>query len=312
VLILGADLAQQHPFLSWQIRANWRHHGSAIYVATPSSVREDKYARQLCRFASGDEFAAIESFRAGLETERNLVIVFGDVIRGAAVHRLVSFGDSLGIPVKYVCLVDDCNSRGAVDMRLIPGRGGLTLPEMLCPHSVDVLWVVGANPLDRHHFAKGDSFLVVQDLFMTTTAAGADVVLPAASAYEKSGTMTNVCGEVQRLRRALRRPGTKTDAEIAGLIARAMSVPFGATDADSLFEEIRTAIPGYAVPRSTILAGGACATHPADVSLTFDWNPELVRSRGDTQFTSGTLGRYCPTLSAVMEGPSGLYRWPEY
>ena len=97
-----------------------------------------------------------------------------------------------------------------------------------------------------------------------------------------------------------------------GLIAREMAVPFGPTDADSLFEDIRPAIPGYAVPRVTIIAGGACATEPACDFCEFQWNSELVQSRGDTQFTSGTLGRYCPILSAVMEGPSGLYRWPEY
>src|SRR5688500_11324378 len=115
---------------------------------------------------------------------------------------------------------------------------------MLRPGAVNALWIVGANPLHRCRFEKRDTFLVLQDLFLTRTASKADAVLPAASAYEKSGTMTNVCGEVQRLRRALRRPGAKTDAEIVGLIARAMGVPFGPTDADSLFEEIRPAIPG--------------------------------------------------------------------
>jgi anaerobic selenocysteine-containing dehydrogenase len=98
---------------------------------------------------------------------------------------------------------------------------------MLRPSAVNVLWIVGANPLDRCRFEKRDALLVVQDLFLTRTTAEADLVLPAASAYEKSGTMTKVCGEVQRLRRALRRPGTKTDADIGGLIARAMGVPFG-------------------------------------------------------------------------------------
>ena len=37
-------------------------------------------------------------------------------------------------------------------------------------------------------------------MFLTETAQRADVVLPAASAYEKNGTVTNVCGEVQRLK----------------------------------------------------------------------------------------------------------------
>jgi NADH-quinone oxidoreductase subunit G len=44
VLIIGADLAQQHPFLSWQVRANVRHHGAHVYVVTDGPVREDAFA----------------------------------------------------------------------------------------------------------------------------------------------------------------------------------------------------------------------------------------------------------------------------
>ena len=43
-LILGADLALEHPLLSYQLRANYRHHQAHIYVATPGIVREDKYS----------------------------------------------------------------------------------------------------------------------------------------------------------------------------------------------------------------------------------------------------------------------------
>ena len=55
-----------------------------------------------------------------LKAEPELVILFGDAIKGDAVRKLVAFGDSLGIPVKYVCLVDYSNSRGAFDMGLCP------------------------------------------------------------------------------------------------------------------------------------------------------------------------------------------------
>ena len=48
------------------------------------------------------------------------MILFGDTIKGDDVRRLVAFGESLGIPVKYVCLVDYSNSRGASDMGLLP------------------------------------------------------------------------------------------------------------------------------------------------------------------------------------------------
>jgi hypothetical protein len=43
---------------------------------------------------------------------------------------------------------------------------------------------------------------------------------------------------------------------------------------------------------------------PADV----DAQPELVRSSGDTLFTSGTLGRYSKKLGEVIEAPGRLYQ----
>ena len=78
------------------------------------------------------------------------------------------------------------------------------------------LWVVGANPLKSARWRSKKAFVVVQDMFLTETAQRADVVLPAASAYEKNGTVTNVCGEVQRLKRAISTIGAKPDLEIIG------------------------------------------------------------------------------------------------
>ena len=54
------------------------------------------------------------------------------------------------------------------------------------------LYVVGSNPVGRLNidpFAFSKSFVVVQDMFLTETAVMADVVLPAANAYEKSGNV---------------------------------------------------------------------------------------------------------------------------
>jgi NADH-quinone oxidoreductase subunit G len=61
----------------------------------------------------------------------------------------------------------------------------------------------------------------------------ADVVLPAANAYEKSGTFTNTCGDLQFVKKAGEVTGTKTDFEMIVRIADAMVfdvrklVPFG-------------------------------------------------------------------------------------
>src|ERR1019366_9949219 len=149
----------------------------------------------------------VESLRDKLKAEGELVIVFGDAVQGDALRKLVAFGDSLGIPVKYVCLVDYSNSRGAFDMGVLPRNGGLSREQMLTAPDVDVVWVVGANPLKKGSLASKGAFVVVQDLFMTETAQQADVVLPAASAYEKNGTVTNTSGEVQRLTRAINTMG---------------------------------------------------------------------------------------------------------
>jgi NADH-quinone oxidoreductase subunit G len=275
VLVVASDLAQQHPLLAFQIRANWRHHQCRVYTVTRGPVREDSYSVLGVRVGEGEELAGVESLRDALKSEPELVILFGDAIKGAAVRSLVAFGDSLGIPVKYVCLVDYPNSRGAVDAGLVPaGEGALALPEMLSASDLDLLWVVGANPLKIRSLAAESAFVVVQDLFMTETARRADVVLPAACAYEKSGTVTNVCGEVQRLARAITTEGVKTDLEIFELLAHRMGV--------TLVEE---PVSGAIEPR-----------------------PELVRSAGDTLFTSGTLGRYCGKLNSVREAPGELYR----
>ncbi len=305
VLVVGADLALEQPFLSFQIRANYRHHQARVYVITPEPVREDKYAAAAVRAARGGELDAVESLRDRLKAEPELVIVFGDAIKGESVRRLVDFGESLGIPVQYICLVDYANSRGAVDMGLLPDAGALALPEMLSAGDLDVLWVVGANPLRGSGGAPaaGGRFVVVQDLFLTETAQAADVVLPAASAYEKNGTVTNVCGEVQRLRKAVGAMGTKPDLEIMGLLAREMGVAaeMGPWIPDAVFAEIRKNVRGYNVPLPVLEMGGAAQTAAVNGRVPLDGRPELIRSAHDNLFTSGTLGRYSKILNSVME-----------
>jgi NADH-quinone oxidoreductase subunit G len=92
------------------------------------------------------------------------------------------------------------------------------------------LYVVGSNPVslyDIDPFALAETFVVVQDLFLTDTANIADVVLPAACAYEKSGSFTNTCGDLQLLRKAGNFEGVKPDFEIFVRIADLMGFDIG-------------------------------------------------------------------------------------
>ena len=201
------------------------------------------------------------ALRGKLSGERNLVIVFGSEIRGEDLAKLIQFGSGIS-GAKFICLADYANSRGAADMGLysdllpgyhptsgnsqfheewgdVPQAAGLDLQGMVeagKAGKLKALYVVGSNPVGRLNidpfaFAKG--FVVVQDMFLTETAVMADVVLPAANAYEKTGTFTNTCGDLQLVKKAGEVTGTKADFEMIVRIADAMGfdvrklVPFG-------------------------------------------------------------------------------------
>jgi NADH-quinone oxidoreductase subunit G len=228
---------------------------------------------QVAAFLAGDDAAtdAIASPETGRDAwislrdkvrgEPNLVIVFGSEIRGKDVASLVKFASSIQ-GAKIVCLGDYANSRGAADMGLypdllpgyqrvsdagkfheewgtVPQAPGINLHEMVesaRAGKLKVFYVVGANPIqqfDIDPYVFSNSFVVVQEMFLTETAAIADVVLPAANAYEKSGTFTNTCGDLQLVKKAGEVTGTKSDFEMTVRIAGAMGfevqrlVPFG-------------------------------------------------------------------------------------
>jgi NADH-quinone oxidoreductase subunit G len=321
-LVVATDLAQEQPLLAYQLRSNWRLKQAKVYVVTPGPVREDSYATSR-RATAGKEMEALEGLREQLAKETELTVLFGATIKGEAIRRLVAFGDSLGIPVKYVCLLDYSNSRGASDMGVLPDllpgydsvadgglEAGLNYEEMLNAPDLDMLWVVGSNPLARQPLAAQNAFVVVQDLFLTETAQRANVIFPAASAYEKNGTVTNVCGEVQKLSRGAKTMGTKPDLEIIGLLAREMRAEWPFPKPDTVFQEIRRLVRGYDLPLAVIDTGGAAATCPANGTLEFAQRPESIWSANNTLFTSGTLGRFSKTLNTVMEAPGELYHDP--
>ena len=201
------------------------------------------------------------ALRGKLLGEQNLVIVFGSEIRGSDLSSLVRFGSTIS-GAKFICLADYANSRGAADMGLypellpgyhpiagssefhkewgeIPQATGLDLAGMVeagKANKLKALYIVGSNPIGRlkiDPFAFSNSFVVVQDMFLTETAVMADIVLPAANAYEKSGTFTNTCGDLQLIKKAGEVTGTKADFEMIVRIADAMGfdvrklVPFG-------------------------------------------------------------------------------------
>jgi NADH-quinone oxidoreductase subunit G len=212
-------------------------------------------------FLAGDDSAAdalatgktprekLLRFREKLLGEPKLIVIFGSELRGQDFAPLVSALSAAG--AKFICLGDYANSRGAADMGLYPDllpgylplseaarfgepwksisqQPGMDLRAMVAAgreRKLRALYVVGSNPVSRYDvdpFALAETFVVVQDLFLTETANIADVVLPAACAYEKSGSFTNTCGDLQLLRKAGDCEGVKPDLEIIVRIADLM------------------------------------------------------------------------------------------
>jgi len=107
--------------------------------------------------------------------------------------------------------------------------------------------VVSAPDLNRvaDRLAALD-FLVVSDIFLSETAALADVVLPTAQWAEEHGTMTNLEGRVIRRIRALPPPDGVLDdlqmiKELADLLGRG---EFFSADPAEVFDELRRASAG--------------------------------------------------------------------
>lgn len=99
--------------------------------------------------------------------------------------------------------------------------------------NVKGLYIFGEDPIvtdpDTGHVRQALEsldFLVVQELFMTETAAYADVVLPGISYAEKDGTFTNTERRVQRVRKAVEPRGqAREDYEIFCEVMTRMGYP---------------------------------------------------------------------------------------
>ena len=134
---------------------------------------------------------------------------------------------------------------------------GLTVVEILDAAGrgeIRGMYIMGENPAmsdpDLAHaraaLARLDH-LVVQDLFLTETAALADVVLPASAWPEKDGTVTNTNRQIQMGRAAVPMPaGVRQDIDIIVEMARRLGLPWTYAHPRDVFAEMTQAMPSLA------------------------------------------------------------------
>jgi formate dehydrogenase major subunit len=139
----------------------------------------------------------------------------------------------------------------------LPGEPGLTVVEIIdAAHAGQVrgMYIMGENPAmsdpDARHAREALArleCLVVQDIFLTETAALADVVLPASAFPEKTGSFTNTDRTVQFGRQALQPPGeARQDLWIIEQMARGLGLAWEYSGPEAVFEEMRQAMPSIA------------------------------------------------------------------
>ena len=134
---------------------------------------------------------------------------------------------------------------------------GMTITEMMSAAlkgDLKAMYVMGENPMlsdaDSNHvehaLAKLE-FLVVQDIFLSETACLADVVLPAASFAEKTGTYTNTERRVQMAYKAIDPPGAaRPDWEIICAVSRLAGYNMNYGTPHDIMQEINALTPSYA------------------------------------------------------------------
>jgi NADH-quinone oxidoreductase subunit G len=268
ILLIGGNPTEEHPLLAWNLRTNVRLNRGRLYIANDKAIKLERQAKAVQGLPPNgykDLTTILDNndteFAKAVLAEESLLVIFGQEYRGEQVESLVSWGLKRG-NVRFAFLGDHANSRGAADMGLLPdllpgyvpvtspgafadeytglpAKPGMTQPEIFAAAGrgeLGALLVVGANPVGKFKVDPATlqkTFVIVQDIFLTETAALADVVLPSASLYEKTGTVTNTCGDVQLAKKAADRAGVKPDFEILVRLADAMGVdvktlvPFG-------------------------------------------------------------------------------------
>jgi formate dehydrogenase major subunit len=160
------------------------------------------------------------------------------------------------------------------DTELDP-NAGLTVVEIMraiLAGQIRAMYIMGENPAmsdpDAQHardaLASLDH-LVVQDLFLTETAALADVVLPASAFPEKDGTFTNTNRQVQLGRAALPLPGdTRQDLWIVQEIARRIGLDWNYDGPADVFAEMAQCMHSFNGITWERLQNEDSVTYPVD------------------------------------------------
>jgi formate dehydrogenase major subunit len=139
----------------------------------------------------------------------------------------------------------------------VPQRPGLRIPQMFAAArggALKALWVIGEDVLATdpdstsvRAVLAACPLVICNDLFLSPTAAAADVVFPVAAWLEKDGTFVNFDRRFQRVRGAVAPPaGVRTDFEVLHAVADRMGADLGCATPTEAMAECAAVAPLFA------------------------------------------------------------------
>lgn len=279
IVLIGGEPEELQPLAGKQIRQAVRNGGAKLVIVNSVPIRLKNQAAQFVHIRPGSEDAAVlalaspgdaktaarklgvESDEMGRvsqlisETAGDVVVLFGGELGAEAQAALAQlptvFGEKEGRRFLFHPLPLFNNSVGVHDLGMM--SGAMNPLEILDAAGQDVraMYVAGSF-LPAHTEGREDAlarldFLVVQELFLTETAKGADIIFPAASFAEIDGTFTNSGGLVQRVRQSIPPVHqSKPDWAITSQLASALGTDLGfQMSSSTIFLDIARNIPAY-------------------------------------------------------------------
>ncbi len=349
VVLLGPDLKEELGVLYLRLRHAAVEDDVRLVEIAPATSGLSPYATHTELHGPGGAPAAVQAvIDADRLGDGPIVVLLGRPSLAedadATVRAALALA-ALGDRVRFLSTLRRGNLHGALDMGLAPGllpgrtpldtgrvalaeawpsvptAAGMDAVAMLraaAEGRLDVLVLLGADPLqdapDRalaRRALEGVGTVIALDLFLTDSAAEADVVLPAAGYAEVDGTTTNLEGRVSTVARRVTAPGTaREDWIIAADLAARLGADLGVASVEDLLTEIEAVAPTHAGLGARLVAAGGdgvvvegTSVPPKPVgagpALPLADNYSLRLASGRSMYDQATMVQHAPTIAKL-------------
>jgi NADH-quinone oxidoreductase subunit G len=235
VVVIGDDpVVERAPIVDLWIReARRRGAEVVVYSPTGSEQRAPGTGAETCRQLAAGRSGVAKRLR---ESERAVLVWSGPGGGGGA--RIAELAHALGFADKPGC--------GALGLPSAPNPRGVALAWAVAadadeanPEPIELLVVSGdeaASNADVRALAEQAGRVLVLTMFHELAGGWADLILPSTAGLERDGTVVNLEGRLQRVRRAVPPPCPDELAWISKLAARfGVDLP---PHASSVFSEL--------------------------------------------------------------------------